>query len=75
MRDEALAQYAGGDGPDLHDRPASTIDWNTEDIAFRIEGMIEVPLFLDRPDPGGRMVYGDDGLPEQQGTAEYPLLA
>ena len=33
-----------------------------------------MPLFLDDPGAGGSLVYGDDGLPTQNGTAEYPVL-
>jgi hypothetical protein len=47
--------------------------WNNDHIAYRIEGTIEVPLYLDNPGPGGKIVYGDDGLPEMQGTATFPF--
>jgi hypothetical protein len=30
-----------------------------------------VPLYLDQPGPGGKLVLGADGLPELQSTAEY----
>ncbi len=43
-------------------------------IARRIEGTITVPLYLDDGDPGGMFVLGEDGLPEQNGTFEYPFL-
>jgi hypothetical protein len=71
MRDVALAEV--GDAG-----PAFVID-KVEDaprqhIARRIEGRMTVPLFLDRPDPGGRFVLGPDGLPTRTGTAEYPFL-
>jgi hypothetical protein len=73
MRDEALAQYADDEGPSF------TIDvidttFNPDQVAFRLEGTIEVPLFLDSPDAGGRIVRGPDGLPEIQGTASYPFI-
>ncbi len=75
MRDEAMALYPLDD-PQMG--PSYTIDviddaYEIEDIAYRIEGRIEVPLFLTEPGPGGRIVYGDDGRPEIQGTAEYPF--
>ncbi|WP_244923834.1 hypothetical protein [Enhygromyxa salina] len=69
--DEGLA-LIGPDGPDY------VIDQVTLDptpgIAMRIELTMTVPLFLDDPGGGGSMVYGDDGLPEASGTAEYPVL-
>ncbi|MBW2458300.1 MAG: hypothetical protein JRI68_27605 [Deltaproteobacteria bacterium] len=43
----------------------------------RIEGTMEVPLSLDDPGPGGRLVFGDDGLPEpnpDQPTDQVPFL-
>jgi hypothetical protein len=33
-----------------------------------------VPLYLDIPGPGGKLVFGDDGMPKQNGTAEYDVL-
>ncbi len=68
MRDEALA-LVGADGP------AYVIDKvtpdPTEEIAFILEGRMTVPLYLDDPGPGGRFIRGADGLPQQNGTAEY----
>ena len=43
-------------------------------IAMRIELSMTVPLFLDTPEAGGVLVYGDNGLPMQTGTAVYPVL-
>ena len=37
-------------------------------IAMRVELTMTVPLYLDSPDGGGAMLYGDDGLPEPNGT-------
>jgi hypothetical protein len=74
MRDEALAA-AGEDGPPFTITSATeNVD---EHIAFRIEGTMEVPLYLDDPGPGGRLLFGDDGLPEPnpaQPTQEVPFL-
>jgi hypothetical protein len=72
MRDEALAMYAPDSGPSYM---ITSVDdqYHNEDIAYRIDGLIEVPLYLDDPDAGGRLLYGDDGLPEPQGTAQYPF--
>jgi hypothetical protein len=33
------------------------------DIAFRIIGRMQVPLYLDQPGPGAHLVYGEDALP------------
>lgn len=74
MRDEALAA-AGDDGP-----PYTITKVDTEvddDILFRIEGTFEAPLYLDNPGPGGRLVFGADGLPEVnagQPTVDVPFL-
>jgi hypothetical protein len=35
---------------------------------------MKVPLYLDVPSAGGQLVFGDDGLPRQNGTAEYEFL-
>jgi pimeloyl-ACP methyl ester carboxylesterase len=71
MVEEGLA-LVGPDGPDY------VIDNVTMDpapgIAMRIELTMTVPLFLDDPDGGGAMLFGDDGLPEPSGTAQYPVL-
>jgi hypothetical protein len=70
MRDAALSEIGAGASytftsvqvdPDPH-------------LALRIEGTISVPLFLDNPGPGGTLVLGDDGLPQQNGTYDYPFL-
>jgi hypothetical protein len=61
MRDEAFS-IVGPDGPTY------TIDSVEPDpdehIAFRIIGRMQVPLYLDQPDPGAELVFGPDGLPE-----------
>jgi hypothetical protein len=71
IRDAALKNL----GPD---GPAYTIDTVTPDptpsIKVRIEGKVTVPLFLDKPEAGGKFVFGSDGMPTQNGTAEYPFL-
>ncbi len=72
MRDDALA-IVGAAGPayvldEIMDKPE-------DGIARRIEGHMTVPLYLKSadPDPDGRLVLGDDGLPTQNGTADYPF--
>jgi hypothetical protein len=71
MRDDALATV-GGEGPEY------TITSTEEDpnphIKRRIHGLMTVPLYLDDPAPGGRLLLGGDGLPQQNGTAEFEFL-
>lgn len=71
MRDDGLA-VVGAQGPEY------TIDSVEEDvnehIGRRIKGKFKVPLYLDKAGPGGRIVFGDDRLPKQNGTGEYPFL-
>jgi hypothetical protein len=71
MRDEALAEL-GDSGPPYRIDDVQVAP--NADVALRIEGHITVPLYLDDPGPGGRLVLGSDGLPVKQGTAEYPFL-
>jgi hypothetical protein len=71
MRDEALA-LVGADGPEytitkVEDHPVTH-------TLQRITGMMTVPLYLDQPGPGGKLVLGPDGLPKQNGTAQYEFL-
>ncbi len=63
MRDKALA-VVGEDGPE-YEITSVDDDWNSEHIAYRIFGNMTVPLYLDQVDPGARLVFGDDDLPEQ----------
>jgi hypothetical protein len=52
-----------------------TIEDNPDpDVARRIRGRMTVPLYLDQPGPGAKLVLGDDGLPMQNGTAEYEFV-
>ncbi len=71
MRDHALEQV-GDNGPEY------VIDEVIEDpspsIARRIDGRMTVPLYTDIPDAGARLVFDDNGLPKQNGTAEYGFL-
>jgi hypothetical protein len=74
MRDEAL-ELVGDDGPSyVIDSVDSDID--PANIAFRIHGRMTVPLYLDDPAPGGKMVFGSDFQPEpnpSQPTYEVPF--
>ncbi len=71
MRDEALA-LVGADGPEytitkVEDHPVTH-------TLQRLTGLMTVPLYLDKPEPGGKLVLGADGLPKQNGTAQYEFV-
>lgn len=68
MRDEALA-LVGDDGP-AYVLDSVVLD-PSPDVGMYIEGRMTVPLYLDKPGPGARLVRGADGLPRRNGTAEY----
>jgi hypothetical protein len=70
MRDEAFDQV-GPDGPP-YVLDTVDMDWSA-DVALRIIGRMEVPLYLDQPGVGGVINLGDDGRPVQNGTTEYPF--
>jgi hypothetical protein len=71
MRDDAL-KTVGEEGPEYTITDVQ-IDPNPH-IWKRIRANFKVPLYLDDPNPGGRLVFGDDGLPKQNGWAEYEVL-
>jgi hypothetical protein len=71
MRDDAL-KLVGTDGPDYKIDKLSPDP--TASIKVRIDGHLTVPLYLDKPDAGGRLVFGADGNPKQNGTADYPFV-
>lgn len=70
MRDTALAEIGAG--------ATYTFDSVETDpdplLALRIEGTVDVPLFLDEGGPGGALLRDADGLPEENGTYAYPFL-
>lgn len=70
MRDDALASLPP-EGPS-YTLDTIDMDWS-EDVAIRIIGQMEVPLYLDQPGVGGVINLGADGRPEVNGTAEYPF--
>jgi hypothetical protein len=74
VRDAALA-IVGDQGPPFR---VETVEEFTpeenESIARRIHGFMEVPLFLTGPEAGSRLTLGADGMPEQNGTAEFPFV-
>lgn len=70
MRDTALAKV-----PDGATYTFTSIETDRDPhLALRIEGTVDVPLFLDDGGPGGTLVLGDDGLPVQNGTYPYPFV-
>ena len=71
MRDAAF-EAVGEAGPAY--RILSVEEDVNDTILRHIVGEIEVPVFLDDPGPGGRLVLGSDGLPAIQGTAWYRFL-
>lgn len=71
MRDDALAKV-GDEGPEY---VIDTVEDNpNEFIRKRIYGRFTVPLYLDKAEPGGDLLLGDDGMPKQNGTAEYEFV-
>lgn len=71
MRDVALGSL-GPSGASYTFTEVSTAP--DASLALRIEGTVSVPLFLDQAGPGGCLTLGDDGLPVQNGSADYPFV-
>lgn len=72
MRDEAF-ELIGADGPSYS---ITSVDdnWDKEGlIAHRIYLDMEVPMYLDQADPLASLQYGDDGMPEPNGTAMFEV--
>jgi hypothetical protein len=72
MRDDALAKV-GDLGPTYTIKSVETEGIDSR-LKARVLVSMKVPLYLDQPGPGARMVLGDDGLPRQNGEAEYEVL-
>ena len=71
MRDDALGKVgAAGPGYTI----ASIEDKPNPHIWKRLHVMMTVPLYLNQPDPGGRLILDDEGMPLQNGTAQYEVL-
>ncbi len=71
MRDDAL-KIVGDQGPEY---TIDTVDddWNAN-VKRRIKGKMKVPLYLDKPEPGGRLVIDPaTKKPKQNGFAEFPF--
>jgi hypothetical protein len=68
MRDQALAAVGTEGAPyritEVRMRPA-------EGVYAHIRGEVTVPLYLDYPEPGGRLNLGPDGAVTQNGTAQF----
>ena len=71
MRDDALATV-GDAGPDYV--IDEIIDDPNEHIARRIIGRMTVPLYMENDQPGAKLVFGDDGMPKQNGTGEFEFI-
>ena len=74
VRDQALATV-GPEGPDftIDDIQELTEEENAN-IARRVFGTMTVPSFMTSPDPGALLNRGPDGMPMQNGTADYPFV-
>ncbi len=74
MRDDALTKV-GAEGPSytLTSTEEFTEAQNAR-IWRRLVGTMKVPLYLEAPGPGSAMARGDDGLPRQNGFAEYEFV-
>lgn len=71
MRNDALATV-GDEGPEY---VIDTVEDNPNPfIKKRIYGRFTAPIYLDKPGPGGTLVFGDDGMPKQNGTGEYEFV-
>ncbi|MEM6293863.1 MAG: hypothetical protein AAGA54_21485 [Myxococcota bacterium] len=72
MRDEGLG-LIGEDGP-TYTITSVDDDWDEEGlIAHRIFMDMEVPMYLDQANPLATLQFGDDGLPEPNGTAMFEV--
>ncbi len=81
MRDEAL-KVVGDEGPEYS--IVKVEDDPSPGIKRKITGLMRVPYFLDKlqnvekpsdlmPDSVGKLAFGEDGLPKQNGLAEFPF--
>jgi hypothetical protein len=73
MRDDALS-VVGEQGPTYRiTEMRENVDEHTR---LRIDGMMEVPLYLEQAEPGprSRLRLDEQGLPTRLGTAEYPFV-
>jgi len=77
MRDDALAKV-GDQGPEYTVVSVEDLTIPNPDphpyLAKRVLVKMKVPLYLDKPGPGGQLVLDDKGMPKQNGEAEYEVL-
>ena len=71
MRDDALATV-GEEGPEyvidsVEDNP-------NPHIKKRIYGHMKAPLYLDKAEPGGTLVFDDKGMPKRNGTGDFGFV-
>lgn len=71
MRDEAL-KLVGADGPEY--RITGVEENPNKYIRKRIKGMMKVPLYTTQLAPPTKLARGPDGLPKQNGFAEFEFL-
>jgi hypothetical protein len=70
MRDAAYS-VVGQDGPSY--TITEVTDSPGPHLARRIRGMVTVPLYVDQPDPGCHINRDANGMPVQNGTADFPF--
>jgi hypothetical protein len=63
MRDQAFA-LVGEQGPEYTITSVED-DYEPEHIAYRVNGTMRVPMYLDQPGAGAQLLIGADGLPTQ----------
>lgn len=74
MRDDALSKV-GALGPEYTITSSEEFtEAQNPRIWRRFLVSMKVPLYLDKPGPGGRLVLGEDGLPKQNGWADYEII-
>ncbi|MSP25346.1 MAG: hypothetical protein EXR75_09315 [Myxococcales bacterium] len=71
MRDDAL-KVVGDLGPEY--TVTEVTENPNEHLRRRIRGKMKVPLYLDTSMAGGQLVFGEDGLPKQNGFGEFDFV-
>lgn len=72
MRDDALAKV-GEMGPTYTVKAVET-EGISDKLRARVVLNMKVPLYLDKPGPGAKLILDENGLPKQNGEAEYEVL-
>ncbi len=74
VRDATLAAI-GDDGPEFRiDRIEDFTPEENANIARRVHVIMTVPNFLTGTERTDGLSFGPDGMPQQNGTAEYPIV-